>query len=119
MRKEGVEPTRPFGHRILSPARLPVPPLPHGDTLLIRKATRRFWCRDKGRFQPHCALSLDSSLRAASARLASDTMLYRSNTERVLCPLMAIAILSRTPLRIMFLTAERRRSWRTRTSQCF
>jgi hypothetical protein len=27
MPKVGVEPTRPFGHRILSPARLPVPPL--------------------------------------------------------------------------------------------
>ena len=29
VRKEGFEPPRPFGHRILSPARLPVPPLPH------------------------------------------------------------------------------------------
>src|SRR5712692_280414 len=29
VRKEGVEPPRPCGHRILSPARLPVPPLPH------------------------------------------------------------------------------------------
>ena len=27
MPKVGLEPTRPFGHRILSPARLPVPPL--------------------------------------------------------------------------------------------
>src|SRR5438105_2727626 len=27
MPKVGIEPTRPFGHRILSPARLPVPPL--------------------------------------------------------------------------------------------
>ena len=27
LRKGGVEPPRPFGHRILSPARLPVPPL--------------------------------------------------------------------------------------------
>ena len=27
--KGGVEPPRPFGHRILSPARLPVPPLSH------------------------------------------------------------------------------------------
>jgi hypothetical protein len=25
--KVGIEPTRPFGHRILSPARLPIPPL--------------------------------------------------------------------------------------------
>lgn len=29
VRKEGFEPPRPFGHRILSPARLPIPPLPH------------------------------------------------------------------------------------------
>jgi hypothetical protein len=28
VRKEGVEPPRPFGHKILSLARLPVPPLP-------------------------------------------------------------------------------------------
>jgi hypothetical protein len=33
LRKEGVEPTRPFGHRILSPARLPVPPLPRGESI--------------------------------------------------------------------------------------
>ena len=25
----GIEPTRPFGHRFLRPARLPVPPRPH------------------------------------------------------------------------------------------
>jgi hypothetical protein len=31
VRKEGVEPPRPFGHRILSPARLPVPPLPRNS----------------------------------------------------------------------------------------
>jgi hypothetical protein len=29
VRKEGFEPPRPFGHKILSLARLPVPPLPH------------------------------------------------------------------------------------------
>jgi hypothetical protein len=29
VRKKGVEPLRPFGHKILSLARLPVPPLPH------------------------------------------------------------------------------------------
>ena len=28
VRKEGLEPPRPFGHKILSLARLPVPPLP-------------------------------------------------------------------------------------------
>jgi hypothetical protein len=30
--EEGVEPTRPCGHRILSPARLPVPPLRVGHS---------------------------------------------------------------------------------------
>src|SRR5438128_1624104 len=35
MPKVGLEPTRPEGHRILSPARLPVPPLrPHGIVAL-------------------------------------------------------------------------------------
>src|SRR3954468_13452878 len=29
VRKGGVEPPKPFGYRILSPARLPVPPLSH------------------------------------------------------------------------------------------
>ena len=29
VRERGVEPPRPFGHKILSLARLPVPPLPH------------------------------------------------------------------------------------------
>jgi hypothetical protein len=31
--ENGVEPSRPCGHRILSPARLPVPPLGHGDSI--------------------------------------------------------------------------------------
>ena len=36
MRKGGVEPPRPFGHRILSPARLPVPPLSrHGQNTAV------------------------------------------------------------------------------------
>ena len=29
VRKGGLEPPRPLGHRILNPARIPVPPLPH------------------------------------------------------------------------------------------
>jgi hypothetical protein len=29
VRERGLEPPRPFGHKILSLARLPVPPLPH------------------------------------------------------------------------------------------
>ena len=34
VRKEGFEPPRPFGHKILSLARLPVPPLPRGGSIL-------------------------------------------------------------------------------------
>jgi hypothetical protein len=37
LRKKGVEPLRPFGHKILSLARLPVPPLPHEGSIT-------FWC---------------------------------------------------------------------------
>src|SRR5713226_5347766 len=35
VRETGVEPARPFGHKILSLARLPVPPLPHRRNSLI------------------------------------------------------------------------------------
>ena len=34
MRVEGVEPSRPYGHRILSPARLPVPPHPLRENII-------------------------------------------------------------------------------------
>jgi hypothetical protein len=40
----------------------------------------------------------------------SSTMLYRSNTDRVLCPVTAIAIFSATPARIRFRAAVRRKS---------
>jgi hypothetical protein len=46
VRKEGFEPPRPFGHKILSLARLPVPPLPQWwlySTSLKRAAPLRFW----------------------------------------------------------------------------
>jgi hypothetical protein len=35
MPKVGLEPTRGFPHRILSPARLPVPPLRRGDIVAL------------------------------------------------------------------------------------
>src|ERR1700722_3148592 len=41
-------------------------------------------------------------------------MLYRSKTFRVLCPEMIIATFSEMPLRIIFLTPVRRRSWNKR-----
>src|SRR5262245_26162752 len=42
MRKEGLEPTRPFGHRLLRPARLPVPPLSRAENNLTRLARQGF-----------------------------------------------------------------------------
>ena len=51
MRKEGFEPPRPFGHKILSLARLPVPPLPQWwlySTSLRRAAPLGF----SGDFEP-------------------------------------------------------------------
>ena len=38
MRREGLEPSR-SGHRILSPARLPIPPSPRLSTLLVYQST--------------------------------------------------------------------------------
>jgi hypothetical protein len=37
----GIEPTRPFGHRFLRPARLPVPPRPHIFTIIGRNSMPR------------------------------------------------------------------------------
>jgi hypothetical protein len=51
-------------------------------------------------------------LRAASARSPSLTMLYRSNTARVLCPLSFIATRSGTPALTRLRTAVLRKSWR-------
>src|SRR6185437_14251469 len=38
VRKEGFEPPRPFGHKILSLARLPVPPLPRWSSPIYRES---------------------------------------------------------------------------------
>ena len=50
---EGVEPTRPCGHRILSPARLPIPP-------------RRLSCRDE------CLTDFDRNARDSWSGRAFD-----------------------------------------------
>src|SRR5438876_6853969 len=39
--ENGVEPSRPCGHRILSPARLPVPPLGH-----CKRITQVLWAKE-------------------------------------------------------------------------
>jgi hypothetical protein len=41
MPKAGIEPARPFGHRILSPARLPVPPLRLGPEAYVNPSDPR------------------------------------------------------------------------------
>src|SRR5208282_1126811 len=46
-------------------------------------------------------------------------MLYRSNMLRVLCPEMIIATFSEIPLRIIFLTPVRRRSWNNKPLYSF
>jgi hypothetical protein len=40
VRKEGFEPPRPFGHKILSLARLPIPPLPHRQVNNLQNTIR-------------------------------------------------------------------------------
>jgi hypothetical protein len=57
-----------------------------------------------------CPLSR-SSLSAASRRSPGDTMLYRSETERVLWPVIVMATRSGMPARTRFRTAVRRKSW--------
>ena len=52
-----------------------------------------------------------TTARPASTRSRSETMLYRSKTERVLCPLICMASLSGTLALIKFRTAVRRKSW--------
>jgi hypothetical protein len=61
-------------------------------------------------------LSLAIGRKSWTRRIAFTTssvlmMLYRSKTSRVLCPEIAIAVLSPLPDRIKFRMALRRRSW--------
>ena len=41
MREEGIEPSRPFGQGILSPSRLPVPPLSRKEINIITKLFKK------------------------------------------------------------------------------
>ncbi len=64
VRKEGFEPPRPFGHKILSLARLPVPPLPQ-------------WCQltdYTGVLAPFVLLTPDSGLPISDGMAALDAM---------------------------------------------
>ena len=75
-------------------------------------------CRDSGApptavfaaLCPKVCPRASSSRRAASRKSPGDTMLYRSNTERVLWPVIIIATRSGMPARTRFLTAVRLKS---------
>ncbi len=55
--------------------------------------------------------AMRSSMRlAASSRSPAETMLYRSKTSRVLCPVIIMATRSGTPARTRLRTAVRRKS---------
>ena len=82
VRAEGFEPPQPFGHKILSLARLPVPPRPHCKINELRTTYS------------------DSSPRPR-----------RSKTESVTWPLILLAVIFETPARIILRTAARRKSW--------
>ena len=66
VRKEGLEPTRPFGHQILNLARLPVPPLSHVTTQKLQcsptlgKKHRLNHCRQSRSAGSDIALTPDS-----------------------------------------------------------
>jgi hypothetical protein len=69
VRETGVEPARPFGHKILSLARLPVPPLPQVVALFYRLENFRSTAILSGIFNPMApkaqTMGLDSSPRSA------------------------------------------------------
>jgi hypothetical protein len=82
VRKEGFEPPRPFGHKILSLARLPVPPLPQWfpySTSLPAAAPPRFCAQPMRKGSPACLLVLLAhtifapSNSALSSNLAFDS----------------------------------------------
>ena len=59
VRKGGLEPPRPFGHRILNPARLPIPPLSRGRAARVRnvRAARRREPGPRFRLPQRCSRS--------------------------------------------------------------
>src|ERR1700719_3775660 len=71
---EGIEPTRPCGHRILSPARLPVPPHQHVETTAFAATSSDrpnprlpvFWLLRFCPRPPPYALAIDARISASS-----------------------------------------------------
>jgi hypothetical protein len=65
VRKGGLEPPRPFGHRILSPARLPVPPLSRSPGSTPKRSTDRREEHGGRPATPAASVSLPEPPRAA------------------------------------------------------
>jgi hypothetical protein len=73
VRKEGVEPSRPSGHRILSPARLPIPATRAGESGPLRP---RLVCslRDGGTISPALDFALPRAERTTGVEPAASTL---------------------------------------------
>jgi hypothetical protein len=69
VRAVGIEPTLCHQNRILSPARLPVPPRPR-DTTLVRKRTNKINLQRIKSFMPACTLSQDCLYARHRSRIA-------------------------------------------------
>jgi hypothetical protein len=59
---------------------------------------------------PVSELTREIELARGFSQIAGETMLYRSNTLRVLCPVICMATRSGMPARTRFRTAVRRKS---------
>jgi hypothetical protein len=66
----GIEPTRPCGHRILSPARLPVPPARHADSIASKQVA--------GNMSPKCGPSFFVFLCALAVMSATENSVRES-----------------------------------------
>lgn len=59
MRAMGVEPIRYFYHRILNPARLPIPPRPRTKDIILEKRTN---CLKKSEKETNLAIKSNKSM---------------------------------------------------------
>src|SRR4030095_13123206 len=89
VRKEGLEPTRPFGHRLLRPARLPVPPLSRARTNRSNVAyAAAQLAAGRGRMLE------DTSSSTAPRRSGRELMARRAGNRQLLSPAAATSLLS-------------------------
>ena len=100
----------------MSRVRSPSPaPIFRGHLMIRVKHQRRSCCLCARK----CARQRIDARDRACARLLADrpARLYRSNTLRVLCPVICMATRSGIPARTRFRTAVRRKSWTMRPGQ--